>query len=172
MNAKTKKLALIGAAAVVLCAGIFMALQAFNENLVFFFSPTQVAAKEAPVGRTFRLGGVVEKNSVVREKDGVTVHFRITDTAQTVNVEYKGILPDLFAEEQGVVAQGKLNEAGVFVASEVLAKHDENYMPPEAAKALEDAHKACVAKAHAQGMDSKSHAEAVKSGAPMPANHP
>ena len=131
MNAKTKKLALIGAAAVVLCAGIFMALQAFNENLVFFFSPTQVAAKEAPVGRTFRLGGVVEKNSVV--------HFRITDTAQTVNVEYKGILPDLFAEEQGVVAQGKLNEAGVFVASEVLAKHDENYMPPEAAKALEDA---------------------------------
>ena len=154
MNAKTKKLALIGAAAVVLCAGIFMALQAFNENLVFFFSPTQVAAKEAPVGRTFRLGGVVEKNSVVREKDGVTVHFRITDTAQTVNVEYKGILPDLF------------------VASEVLAKHDENYMPPEAAKALEDAHKAGVAKAHAQGMDSKSHAEAVKSGAPMPANHP
>ena len=103
MNAKTKKLALIGAAAVVLCAGICMALQAFNENLVFFFSPTQVAAKEAPVGRTFRLGGVVEKNSVVREKDGVTVHFRITDTAQTVNVEYKGILPDLFAEEQGVV---------------------------------------------------------------------
>ena len=172
MNAKTKKLALIGAAAVVLCAGIYMALQAFNENLVFFFSPTQVAAKEAPVGRTFRLGGVVEKNSVVREKDGVTVHFRITDTAQTVNVEYKGILPDLFAEEQGVVAQGKLNEAGVFVASEVLAKHDENYMPPEAAKALEDAHKAGVAKAHAQGMDSKSHAEAVKSGAPMPANHP
>ena len=82
MNAKTKKLALIGAAAVVLCAGIFMALQAFNKNLVFFFSPTQVAAKEAPVGRTFRLGGVVEKNSVVREKDGVTVHFRITDTAQ------------------------------------------------------------------------------------------
>ena len=161
MNAKTKKLALIGAAAVVLCAGIFMALQAFNENLVFFFSPTQVAAKEAPVGRTFRLGGVVEKNSVVREKDGVTVHFRITDTAQTVNVEYKG-----------VVAQGKLNEAGVFVASEVLAKHDENYMPPEATKALEDAHKAGVAKAHAQGMDSKSHAEAVKSGAPMPANHP
>ena len=116
------------------------------------------------MGRTFRLGGVVEKNSVVREKDGVTVHFRITDTAQTVNVEYKGILPDLFAEEQGVVAQGKLNEAGVFVASEVLAKHDENYMPPEAAKALEDAHKAGVAKAHAQGMDSKSHAEAVKSG--------
>lgn len=93
MNSKTKKLALIGAAAVVLAAGIFMALQAFNENLVFFFSPTQVAAKEAPVGRTFRLGGVVEGGSVAREKDGVTVNFRITDTAKSVNVQYTGILP-------------------------------------------------------------------------------
>ena len=91
-----------------------MALQAFNENLVF--SHHQVAAVEAPGDVRSASGGVVEKNSVVREKDGVTVHFRITDTAQTVNVEYKGILPDLFAEEQGVVAQGKLNEAGVFVA--------------------------------------------------------
>ena len=136
MNAKTKKLALIGAAAVVLCAGIFMALQAFNENLVFFFSPTQVAAKEAPVGRTFRLGGVVEKNSVVREKDGVTVHFRITDTAQTVNVEYKGILPDLFAEEQGVVAQGKLNEAGLLrvKCSPSMTKTTCRLRPPKRSK--------------------------------------
>ena len=134
MNAKTKKTCLDRRSRRSALRRHLHALQAFNENLVFFFSPTQVAAKEAPVGRTFRLGGVVEKNSVVREKDGVTVHFRITDTAQTVNVEYKGILPDLFAEEQGVVAQGKLNEAGVFVASEVLAKHDENYMPPEPPK--------------------------------------
>ena len=149
MNAKSKKFALIGAAVVVVGAGIFMGLQAFNENLVFFFSPTQVAAKEAPTGRTFRLGGVVEPGSVVRQADGVTVEFRVTDTAQTVPVRYTGILPDLFSEGQGVVAQGKLDEAGVFTASEVLAKHDENYMPPEAAKALEDAHKAGVAKAHA-----------------------
>ena len=87
--------------------------------------------------------------SVEHEKDGVTVRFRITDTAQTVPVQYEGILPDLFSEGQGVVAQGKLDDKGVFNASEVLAKHDENYMPPEAAKALEDAHKAGVAKAHA-----------------------
>lgn len=149
MNAKTKKLALIGCAVCVVGAGVALALQAFSENLVFFFSPTQVAAKEAPVGRTFRLGGVVEVGSVEHEKDGVTVRFRITDTAQTVPVQYEGILPDLFSEGQGVVAQGKLDDKGVFNASEVLAKHDENYMPPEAAKALEGAHKAGVAKAHA-----------------------
>ena len=137
MNAKSKKFALIGAAVVVVGAGIFMGLQAFNENLVFFFSPSQVAAKEAPTGRTFRLGGVVEPGSVVRQADGVTVEFRVTDTAQTVPVRYTGILPDLFSEGQGVVAQGKLDEAGVFTASEVLAKHDENYMPPEAAQALD-----------------------------------
>lgn len=136
MDSKTKKLALIGAAVVVVGAGVTMALQAFNENLVFFFSPTQVAAKEAPEGRTFRLGGVVEPGSVERQKDGVTVTFKITDTAQSVPVLYKGILPDLFSEGQGVVAQGKLDSAGLFTASEVLAKHDENYMPPEAAKRL------------------------------------
>ena len=139
MDSKTKKLALIGAAVVAVGAGVTLALQAFNENLVFFFSPTQVAAKEAPTGRTFRLGGVVEPGSVKRQADGVTVTFGITDTAKIVPVQYKGILPDLFAEGQGVVAQGKLDEQGVFCASEVLAKHDENYMPPEAAKALEDA---------------------------------
>ncbi len=150
MNAKSKKLALLGIAAVVAGAGIALGLQAFSENLVFFFSPTQVDAKEAPIGRTFRLGGVVEPGSVQREADGVTVRFRITDTAKTVDVKYTGILPDLFSEGQGVVAQGKVDEAGLFTASEVLAKHDENYMPPEAAKALEDAHKAGVAKARAE----------------------
>ncbi len=164
MNAKTKKLALIGAAVVVVGAGVTLALQAFNENLVFFFSPSQVAAQEAPQGRTFRLGGVVEPGSVHRLEDGVTVQFKITDTAQTVPVQYKGILPDLFSEGQGVVAQGKLDDKGLFTASEVLAKHDENYMPPEAAKALEDAHKAGVAK--------KSHEEAVARGEPKPADHP
>ena len=165
MNAKSKKFALIGAAVVVVGAGIFMGLQAFNENLVFFFSPTQVAAKEAPTGRTFRLGGVVEPGSVVRQADGVTVEFRVTDTAQTVPVRYTGILPDLFSEGQGVVAQGKLDEAGVFTASEVLAKHDENYMPPEAAKALEDAHKAGVAKAHAEEKQAAAAAPAPQPGA-------
>lgn len=150
MDAKMKKIALIGGAVAVVGVGLTLALQAFNENLVFFFSPTQVAAKEAPEGRTFRLGGVVEPGSVERQGDGVTVAFKITDTAQSVPVVYKGILPDLFSEGQGVVAQGKLDGHGVFTASEVLAKHDENYMPPEAAKALEDAHKAGVEKAKAE----------------------
>lgn len=150
MNARSKKLALIGAAVVLVGIGITLALQAFSDNLVFFFSPSQVAANEAPVGRTFRLGGVVEGGSVVREGDGVTVTFRVTDTAKSVTVRYRGILPDLFAENQGVVTQGKLDEKGVFVASEVLAKHDENYMPPEVEKALDDAHKAGVEKARAE----------------------
>lgn len=150
MNSRTKKFALIGAAIVLVGIGITLALQAFSDNLVFFFSPTQVAAKEAPVGRTFRLGGVVEAGSVIREQDGVTVSFRVTDTANTVAVRYRGILPDLFAENQGVVTQGKLDEKGVFVASEVLAKHDENYMPPEVEKALDEAHKAGVEKARAE----------------------
>lgn len=147
MDAKSKKLALIGAAVVAVGAGVTLALNAFNENLVFFFSPTQVVAKEAPTGRTFRLGGVVEPGSVKRQADGVTVVFHVTDTAQAVPVLYTGILPDLFSEGQGVVVQGKLDDQGLFTASEVLAKHDENYMPPEAAQALEDAHKAGVKKA-------------------------
>lgn len=113
-----------------------LGLSAFKDNLVFFFSPTQVLAAEAPVGRTFRLGGLVEQGSIKREDDGLTVHFAVTDTAKTVNVVYKGILPDLFREGQGVVAQGKLTDTGTFMASEVLAKHDENYMPPEVSDAL------------------------------------
>lgn len=156
MDAKTKKLALIGAAVVAVGAGITLALNAFNENLVFFFSPTQVVAKEAPTGRTFRLGGVVEPGSVVRQADGVTVVFHVTDTAKAVPVQYTGILPDLFSEGQGVVVQGKLDESGLFTASEVLAKHDENYMPPEAAKALEDAHKAGVKKAQEEAASTRS----------------
>jgi cytochrome c-type biogenesis protein CcmE len=116
-----------------------LVLNAFQSNLVFFFTPTQIATNEAPHDRAFRMGGLVEAGSVQREKDGLTVHFRVTDTAKTIPVVYTGILPDLFREGKGVVAQGKLGTDGVFKASEVLAKHDENYMPPEAAEALKKA---------------------------------
>ena len=118
---------------------VALVLNAFNSNLVFFYSPTQVAANEAPQGRTFRIGGLVEEGTVAR--DGVTVRFVVTDTAKTVPVRYTGILPDLFKEGKGVVAQGQIGPDGVFVAREVLAKHDENYMPPEAAEALKKAGK-------------------------------
>ncbi len=112
-------------------------LNAFRSNLVFFFTPSQIAADEAPRNRAFRVGGLVETGSVHR--DGTTVHFLITDTAKSVAVTYEGILPDLFREGKGVVAQGHIESDGVFHASEVLAKHDENYMPPEAADALKRA---------------------------------
>jgi cytochrome c-type biogenesis protein CcmE len=116
-----------------------LVLNAFQSNLVFFFTPSQVVSKEAPQGRSFRIGGLVEAGSVVRDKDALTVRFRVTDTAKTIPVTYTGILPDLFREGKGVVAQGKLGPDGVFHANEVLAKHDENYMPPEAAEALRKA---------------------------------
>jgi len=116
-----------------------LALNAFKSNLVFFFSPSQVAAKEAPVGRTFRVGGLVETNSVKRDNDGLTVRFTVTDTAQSIPVVYKGILPDLFKEGKGCVAQGHVGADGVFYADQVLAKHDENYMPPEAGQAIDKA---------------------------------
>ena len=116
-----------------------LVLNAFNSNLVFFYTPAQIAAKEAPQGRTFRVGGLVQAGSVVRE--GVTVRFVVTDTLQNVAVRYEGVLPDLFKEGKGVVAQGQLGGDGVFAAREVLAKHDENYMPPEAADALQKADK-------------------------------
>ena len=116
-----------------------LVLNAFQSNLVFFLTPTQVAANEAPRDRSFRIGGLVEAGSVVRDKDALTVRFRVTDTAKTIPVTYTGILPDLFREGKGVVAQGRIGTDGVFKASEVLAKHDENYMPPEAAEALKKA---------------------------------
>jgi cytochrome c-type biogenesis protein CcmE len=118
--------------AVGVAAGLI--LNAFNSNLVFFYTPTQIADHEAPQGRSFRVGGLVQAGSVKR--DGVTVRFMVTDTAKVVAVRYEGVLPDLFKEGKGVVAQGQLESDGVFVAREVLAKHDENYMPPEAAEAL------------------------------------
>ncbi len=118
-----------------------LVLNAFQSNLVFFFTPTQIANGEAPQGRAFRLGGLVEPGSLRREGDGTVVAFRVTDSAKTVEVTYRGILPDLFKEGRGVVAQGTVEPDGSFRASEVLAKHDENYMPPEAAEALERAGK-------------------------------
>ncbi len=117
-----------------------LVLSAFNKNLVFFFTPSQVAANEAPVGHTFRIGGMVVPGSLKRE--GVEVRFVVTDTAKEIPVVYRGQLPDLFKEGKGVVAQGQLGADGVFQAREVLAKHDENYMPPEAKSAVEQAQKA------------------------------
>lgn len=141
MNSTQKKrLGLIAGGLIICGAAAALVFNAFEENLVFFFSPSQVAAHEAPEGRAFRIGGFVQEGSVQRQKDGVTVRFDVTDTAHTVHVTYKGSLPDLFKEGKGVVAQGKLQN-GVFVADQVLAKHDENYMPPEAEKAVQDAHK-------------------------------
>jgi cytochrome c-type biogenesis protein CcmE len=141
MEPRHRRLILIVVGLGLLGATAALVLNAFNKNLVFFFSPSQVADKEAPVDKTFRLGGMVEKGSLKRLPDGVTVEFLVTDTAKTIPVRYKGILPDLFKEGKGVVAQGKLDAAGTFVASEVLAKHDENYMPPEAADAIARAQK-------------------------------
>ena len=134
MNSTQKKrLGLIAGGLIICGAAAALVFNAFEENLVFFFSPSQVAAHEAPEGRAFRIGGFVQEGSVQRQKDGVTVRFDVTDTAHTVPVTYKGSLPDLFKEGKGVVAQGKLQN-GVFVADQVLAKHDENYMPPELRK--------------------------------------
>ena len=139
MKPRHRRLAALAAGLVALGIATALVLSAFQKNLVFFFTPTQVAAKEAPLDRTFRIGGLVETGSIKRAPDGVTVHFVVTDTARSLPVVYKGILPDLFREGKGVVTQGKLSPEGVFVASEVLAKHDENYMPPEAAEALKKA---------------------------------
>ncbi len=142
MKPRHKRLALIGAGLALLGGAAFLILNAFQSNLVFFYSPSQVVAREAPQGRTFRIGGLVQAGSLQREGDGLTVRFTVTDTAKSVPVTYTGILPDLFKEGKGVVAQGDLGPDGVFHAREVLAKHDENYMPPEAAEAVEKAHKA------------------------------
>lgn len=139
MKARHKRIALIVGGLAVLGIVAALVLNAFNSNLVFFFSPTQVAAGEAPKDSTFRVGGLVEVGSIKRDADGVTVRFVVTDTAKSMPVAFKGILPDLFKEGKGVVAQGKLGADGVFVAAEVLAKHDENYMPPEAKHAVDQA---------------------------------
>jgi cytochrome c-type biogenesis protein CcmE len=138
----------IGAGGLVLAAAVGLVLNAFQSNLVFFFSPSDIAENRAPQGRAFRIGGLVEDKSLKRDADGLTVRFVVTDTAKTIPVVYTGILPDLFKEGKGVVAQGKLGPDGAFHATEVLAKHDENYMPPAAQDAVTRAHdKAALDKA-------------------------
>ncbi|MFC4487167.1 MULTISPECIES: cytochrome c maturation protein CcmE [Tepidiphilus] len=142
MTARGKRLTLILAALALLGGATALVLSAMRENLVFFHTPSEVAEGKAPVGRTFRIGGMVAEGSLERLPDGVTVRFAVTDTAKTIPVVYRGALPDLFSEGKGAVAQGQLGPDGVFVASEVLAKHDENYMPVEAQHAVDQAQRA------------------------------
>ncbi len=137
---RKKRLTLIGLMVAGIGVATWLALNAFDENLMFFFSPTEVVEGKAPSAHPFRIGGLVTVDSVKRKPDGLTTSFSVTDMAKTVTVEYTGILPDLFREGQGIVAMGQLNPEGVFIASEVLAKHDENYMPPEVAASLKTAH--------------------------------
>ena len=138
MKSRHKKLALIGGALAVIGIVAALVLNALNSNIALYISPTEVAEGKAPHGKLFRIGGLVKEGSIQRQADGVTISFVITDTARDIPVAYKGILPDLFKEGKGAVAQGRL-DGSTFVATEVLAKHDENYMPPEAAKAVGDA---------------------------------
>jgi len=142
MTPRRRRLVMAGLVLGGTALAVGLVMNAFNSNLVFFHSPSDVVAQQAPRAQAFRLGGLVEAGSVVRQADGVTVRFMVTDTAQRIPVEYRGILPDLFKEGKGVVAQGRLAADGTFRAQEVLAKHDENYMPPEAADALARAQKA------------------------------
>jgi len=139
MTPRKRRTYLILGGLIAIGIATFFVLRAFNENLVFFYTPSQIVAKEAPVNKNFRIGGMVLSDSVKREPGGLKVSFVVTDMVHSVPVEYSGILPDLFKEGKGVVAQGKLNEQGKFIASQVLAKHDENYMPPEAKSALDSA---------------------------------
>ncbi len=138
--ARKKRLLLVGLMVAGIGVATTFALKAFNENMMFFFSPTEVAAGEVPINQTFRLGGLVVPGTVNRPDDGLTIEFALTDNAEMVTVQYTGILPDLFREGQGIVSKGKLGNDGVFVAEEVLAKHDENYMPPEVADAMKQVH--------------------------------
>lgn len=138
MKPRQKRLVFVVIAVAGLAIAAGMVLKALKGNLAYFFSPTQVVSKEAPIDKNLRLGGLVEEGSLQREDDGLTVHFLVTDLVETVPVVYTGILPDLFREGQGVVAQGRLSADGVFHADEVLAKHDATYMPPEVAEMLEN----------------------------------
>jgi cytochrome c-type biogenesis protein CcmE len=141
MKPRTKRALAIGAGFATLGLATTLVLNAFQSNLVFFFSPSQIAANEAPRERSFRIGGLVEQGSIKRDEHSLAVSFVVTDLARKVPVTYTGLLPDLFKEGKGVVAQGTLGSDGVFRAEQVLAKHDENYMPPEAADALAKARK-------------------------------
>ena len=139
MTPKRKRLWLVLGSLGTLGVAAALVLTALSDNIVFFYSPTQIAEKKIPPERRFRMGGLVEAGSVKKSADGQITSFKVTDTHKTVSVVYRGLLPDLFREGQGVVAEGSLGADGVFAAREVLAKHDENYMPPEVAKALKEA---------------------------------
>ena len=136
LKRKHRRLVFVAAGMASLLIAVGLVLNAFEDNLVFFYSPSDLAEKAVPDGRRFRLGGLVEEGSVKRLEDGLTIEFVITDLAATVPVSYRGPLPDLFREGQGVVTEGKMAAGGIFIADNVLAKHDENYMPPEVAEAL------------------------------------
>jgi cytochrome c-type biogenesis protein CcmE len=142
MNKRSRRKLLVATVIFGVAIATVLALTAFEENLLYFYSPTQIHAGEAPQNRSFRVGGLVVDGSVRREEGGLAVQFDLTDNAEVIPVTYTGILPDLFREGQGIVAMGRLNSDGLFVADEVLAKHDENYMPPEVADALNAAHEA------------------------------
>ena len=139
MKPRQKRMLWVLAGVALVGLAVTLVLRALDANVMFFYSPSQVRAGEVPEGAAFRIGGLVEEGSLQRSADGLQVQFVVTDQAQRVSVRYQGLLPDLFKEGKGVVASGRLQGDGVFAATEVLAKHDENYMPPEAAKALEDA---------------------------------
>ncbi|AGA90148.1 cytochrome c-type biogenesis protein CcmE [Thioflavicoccus mobilis 8321] len=139
MRPRTKRLLFVGLAIGGVGIAATLAITALQSNISYFFSPSQVAAAEAPADRVFRLGGLVEEGSIARQSDGLTVLFSVTDNAKRIQVSYTGILPDLFGANQGVVARGRLGPDGVFYAEEVLAKHDESYMPPEVAATLKTA---------------------------------
>ena len=136
MNKRSKRKVLVIGVVFGVAVAAALGLTAFQENLLYFYSPSQIAAGEAPDNRKFRVGGLVVAGTVVRATDSLLIKFNLTDNSKTMTVEYSGILPDLFREGQGIVAMGENNSDGVFVADEVLAKHDENYMPPEVAAAL------------------------------------
>ncbi len=142
MKPRKKRMLWVLAGITLVALAVTLVLRALDANVMFFYSPSQVHAGEAPKGAAFRVGGLVERGSIQRSADGLQVQFQVTDEVQRVAVQYKGLLPDLFREGKGVVVAGKLNDSGIFEATEVLAKHDENYMPPEAAKALEEAARA------------------------------
>lgn len=142
--ARKKRLALIGLMLAGIAVGLTFALKALDENIMFFFTPTEVVNGKAPKNRLFRMGGMVVNGSVSRPGDGLTAQFDLTDNEKQVTVQYTGILPDLFREGQGIIANGELGDNGIFVAQEVLAKHDENYMPPEVAEALKKTHESAV----------------------------
>lgn len=152
MKARHKRFGLLIVGLAVLAVATVLVLNALENNLSYFFSPSDIAAGKAPKEHVFRLGGLVENGSVQRSEKDLNVRFIVTDEVKKIPVIYSGILPDLFQEGQGVIAQGRLGQDGVFVADEVLAKHDENYMPPEVADALEKAHAEGMAETTKQGM--------------------